>query len=206
MAVLCSHRRVSRDHSCRYMCRGVENLPITMAGLTLPTTTRLELVHTRQTVTAGSLVNWANISGKSGLLRQLNLVINSTDYAYQEGCVSAKIDGSTDLWLSSGLEDYFLGACRHSLRSGNAVSLTADLMLPPAQTSTQCPPNIYRSPGSKSSSPPRLSLRRSTSTRWRPTEFTSQTLCFSQTPSSSSGLPPPTTRTRTRVIATMTIL
>jgi hypothetical protein len=93
------------------MCRGVENLPITMAGLTLPTSTRLNLVHTQETIESGSLSTWVNVTGKSGLLRQLNLVVNSTDYGYQEGCVSAKIDGTNDLWLSSGLEDYFLGAC-----------------------------------------------------------------------------------------------
>mmetsp|Transcript_4922 Transcript_4922/g.12749 ORF Transcript_4922/g.12749 Transcript_4922/m.12749 type:complete len:212 (+) Transcript_4922:585-1220(+) len=98
-----------------YMCRGVENMPITMAGLTLPNTARLQLVHTRETVQAGSLVTFANIGGKAGLLRQTNLVINSTNYAYQEGCVSAIIDGTQDLWMSSGLEDYFLGAYFHSM-------------------------------------------------------------------------------------------
>ena len=86
-------------------------MPIVVSGLELPTTSRLQLVRTTDTITAGDLVTFANISGTNGLMRQLNLVINSTDYGYQEGCVSAVIDGANDLWLSSGLEDYFLGAC-----------------------------------------------------------------------------------------------
>ena len=98
-----------------YMCRGVENLPIVMAGLTLPPSTRLQLVHTQTTVAPGSLVIFTNTSGKAGLMRQFNLVINSPDYSYQEGCVSARIDGDNALWMSSGLEDYFLGAYFHSM-------------------------------------------------------------------------------------------
>ena len=86
------------------MCRGVENLPIVVAGLTLPPSTRLQLQRTTQTVRAGTLVKWGQVEGKAGLLRQLNLVVNSTNYRYQEGCVSAVIDGSNTVWLSSGLE------------------------------------------------------------------------------------------------------
>lgn len=97
------------------MCRGVENLPIVVAGLTLPPSTRLQLQHTTETVRAGSLVKWGHVEGKAGLMRQLNLVVNSTNYHYQEGCVSAIIDSSNPVWLSSGLEDYFLGAYFHSM-------------------------------------------------------------------------------------------
>ena len=41
-------------------------------------------------------------------MRQFNLVVNSSNYRYQEGCMSAMID-QAPLFLSSGLEDYFLG-------------------------------------------------------------------------------------------------
>lgn len=92
------------DSKFFYMCRGVENLPIVVAGLTLPPSTRLQLQRTTETVRAGSLVKWGQVEGKAGLLRQLNLVVNSTNYRYQEGCVSAVIDGSNTVWLSSGLE------------------------------------------------------------------------------------------------------
>jgi hypothetical protein len=103
------------DSTFWYMCRGVENLPIVVAGLTLPASTRLQLQRTTETVRAGSLVKWGTVESKAGLLRQLNLVVNSTNYHYQEGCVSAVIDGSDAIWLSSGLEDYFLAAYFHSM-------------------------------------------------------------------------------------------
>ena len=90
------------------MCRGVENLPIVAAGLTLPPSTRLHLQHTKKTVQAGTLIKFASVAGKAGLMRQFNLVVNSSNYRYQEGCMSAMID-QAPLFLSSGLEDYFLG-------------------------------------------------------------------------------------------------
>ena len=105
-----------------YMVRGVENAPLVVSGLELPSeTARLRVIRTTTTVAANSLVTWAFVSGTAGLFRQLNLVVNSSAYTYQEGCVSARIDGGgsqpggTDLWLSSGLEDYFLGAYFHSM-------------------------------------------------------------------------------------------
>ena len=60
-------------------------------------------------------ITFANATGSAGLLRQFNLVIDSSNYGYQEGCVSALIDNDEPLWLSSGLEDYFLGAYFHSM-------------------------------------------------------------------------------------------
>jgi hypothetical protein len=72
------------------------------------------------------------VDGRAGLLRQVNLVVNSSDYKYQEGCVSAAIDGGGGLWLSSGLEDYFLGAFFHGMPvlhqaySGFALNATSE--------------------------------------------------------------------------------
>ena len=102
------------------MVRGMENGPLTVSGMALPSTARLNLQHTELPDTkVGTLVTWANISGSAGLLHQLNLVVNSSSYEYQEGCVSALVDGGTahpnPIWLSSGLEDYFLGAYFHSM-------------------------------------------------------------------------------------------
>lgn len=97
-----------------YMVRGMENAPLVAAGLDLPTSTRLRLLHVHETVPANGVVTLANVSGTRGLLRQVNFVSNSSTYAYQEGCVSALLDGEP-LWVSSGLEDYFLGAYFHSM-------------------------------------------------------------------------------------------
>jgi hypothetical protein len=97
------------------MCRGVENMPLVVSGLMLPPSTRLRLFRTQRTIAAGALVSFARVAGMSVLMRQFNLVVNSSDYSYQEGCMSARIDGDTELWLSSGLEEYFLGASFHSM-------------------------------------------------------------------------------------------
>jgi len=98
-----------------YMVRGMENAPLVVSGMQLPSSARLQLVHTEETVKAGTLVTFAEATKTAGLLSSFNLVINSSSYAYQEGCVSALIDGARPLWLSSGLEDYFLGAYFHSM-------------------------------------------------------------------------------------------
>ena len=63
---------------------------------------------TRRCWQAGTLIKFASVVGKAGLMRQFNLVVNSSNYRYQEGCMSAMID-QAPLFLSSGLEDYFLG-------------------------------------------------------------------------------------------------
>lgn len=91
------------------MVRGVEQAPLVLSGLELPPSARLRLQRTTATVRANSVVALANVSGTGGLLRQLTLVANSSDYLFQEGCMSARVDGA-GLWLSSGLEDYFLAA------------------------------------------------------------------------------------------------
>ena len=119
-----------------WMVRGVENAALLVAGVQLPPSARLQLQRTQATVAAGTLVTWASVEGRAGLLRQVSLVANSSDYRYQEGCVSALIDGGGDggseLWLSSGLEDYFLGAyfhtmpLMHSAYGGFALNATSE--------------------------------------------------------------------------------
>lgn len=114
-----------------FMVRGVENGPLVVAGVPLPLTARLVTTRTQATVAEGTLVTWASVTGRAGMLRQLHLLANSSDYEYQEGCVSAVIDGN-GLWLSSGLEDVFLGAYFHSMPalhsrfSGFARNATAE--------------------------------------------------------------------------------
>ena len=75
---------------------------------------------------------------------------------YQEGCMSALIDGDTPLWLSSGLEDYFLGVVQDShlgtpcgcpVRCSLIVSCAAQV-----PTSTRCRPSICPTLGLKISS------------------------------------------------------
>eukprot|EP00040_Diaphanoeca_grandis_P012242 m.62236 g.62236 ORF g.62236 m.62236 type:complete len:371 (-) comp23117_c0_seq1:77-1189(-) len=124
-----------------YMCRGVENLPMVAAGISMPPSTRLKLTRTTKTVMVGEVINFANVSNKSGLMRQFNLVINSSNYGYQEGCMSARIDGDTDLWLSSGLEDYFLGAYFHSMPTQH-LPLSGFQNVQPAVQQPPAPPGM----------------------------------------------------------------
>ena len=201
------------------MCRGVENLPIVAAGLTLPPSTRLHLQHTKKTVQAGTLIKFASVAGKAGLMRQFNLVVNSSNYRYQEGCMSAMID-QTPLFLSSGLEDYFLGASStHRWMAHTdvvpAVSGAYFHSMPTEhlpysgfeniQPATSEPEAIATN--SLAACAPKPVLRFLQVSNFRAvrcqTASTSRTRCCSRAPSSSSGSPPPTTATRTRASATV---
>eukprot|EP00658_Telonema_sp_P-2_P038386 TRINITY_DN27557_c0_g1_i3.p1 TRINITY_DN27557_c0_g1~~TRINITY_DN27557_c0_g1_i3.p1 ORF type:complete len:387 (+),score=66.17 TRINITY_DN27557_c0_g1_i3:135-1295(+) len=91
---------------------GAENLPMVIGRLDLPPTSKLHVKTFDQTVGMGGLVTLASIKG-AGLVTQLNMFVRSSA-AYQEGCAQATVDG-TKLWLSSGLEDFFLGAYFHSM-------------------------------------------------------------------------------------------
>ena len=92
-----------------YMCRGLENAPLVFSGLTFPPNTRLATQRTTNaSVTPGTLVSFADVSGTHGIVRQINLVVNSSNYGYQEGCVSALIDGENAIWISSGLEGWWI--------------------------------------------------------------------------------------------------
>jgi hypothetical protein len=92
---------------------GVENYPIAVGHLQLPPHAKLQIRKYDEVVPIQTLVTLANVTGTSGLLTQLNMWVRSTE-PYQEGCVQATVDGRK-LWLSSGLEDYFLGSYFHSM-------------------------------------------------------------------------------------------
>ena len=47
------------------------------------------------------------------MLTSVNMLVSSS-CAYQEGCVQATVDGRK-LWVSSGLEDFFLGSNFHTM-------------------------------------------------------------------------------------------
>lgn len=85
-----------------------------VSGMQLPSNARLQLQSVNTVVPANGVVTLANFTGSAGLLRQVNMVANSSTYMYQEGCVSAWLDDQP-LWLSSGLEDYFLAAYFHTM-------------------------------------------------------------------------------------------
>jgi len=92
---------------------GVENYPIIVGDLQLPSHAKLEIQSFNATVNINDLVTLAALNGTAGLLTQLNVYVQSSS-AYQEGCVQATLDGSHQ-WISSGFEDYFLGSYFHTM-------------------------------------------------------------------------------------------
>ena len=93
-----------------YIVRGVENLPVEFSGVRLPDEARLRL-HRLQDYHAKSLEEFALCdTSAAGVLYQVTIAAKSTKLQFLESCVRAYVDGSDEvLWLSSGLEDYFLG-------------------------------------------------------------------------------------------------
>ncbi|HPO13254.1 MAG TPA: DUF2961 domain-containing protein [Candidatus Hydrogenedentes bacterium] len=93
-----------------WIIRGVDNLPIEIGGIRLPENARLKL-YTREEFTVKPLEEFELCTpAKSGLLYQVTLAAKSKNFNYLEACMRAYINGAAEpLWLSSGLEDYFLG-------------------------------------------------------------------------------------------------
>lgn len=93
-----------------WITRGVENLPVRMAGLTLPKAARLRL-YRREEVKLHPLetLELCDVSG-AGLIYNVTLSVASGNYNYLEACLRAYADMRDEpIWLSSGTEDYFLG-------------------------------------------------------------------------------------------------
>lgn len=103
----------SQSSAFWYRVAGAENYPIAVGALSLPPHAKLNIEKLNVTVGIGALVTLANMTGTGGLLSQVAMYVSST-HAYQEGCVRARVDGRT-MWLSSGLEDYYLGSYFHTM-------------------------------------------------------------------------------------------
>jgi hypothetical protein len=104
-----------------WIIRGTENLPVQIGGVRLPDGARLHLYelesHTAQPLEE---FNLCNVSG-SGALYEVTMAAKGLrtlpdekdrwqDLSFMESCMRAYIGGAgTPLFLSSGLEDYFLG-------------------------------------------------------------------------------------------------
>jgi hypothetical protein len=93
-----------------WIIRGTENLTVEIAGVRLPDNARLKL-HTREAYTGQPLEEFDLINTPNrGVLYLVTMAATSTNLSYMEAVVRAYIDGAAEpLWVSSGLEDYFLG-------------------------------------------------------------------------------------------------
>ncbi len=100
-----------------WIIRGTENLPVELAGVRLPDSARLKLYKLEDHI-AEPLDEFAmcNVQG-AGALYQVTMEAKGLrksnhwkDLSYMESCVRAYVnDGKDMMYLSSGLEDYFLG-------------------------------------------------------------------------------------------------
>lgn len=110
-----------------FTIRGTENMPVAFSGVRLPEGARLKL-YTREAYNAQSMeeFNLCDILGKSGMLYKVAMAGRSTSFGYLESTVRAFVDGAKEpLFLSSGLEDYFLGT--YYFNRGRYVTETAGL-------------------------------------------------------------------------------
>lgn len=95
-----------------YIIRGVENMPVIVGDLTLPSNTRLRLYKNVDVkLSPLQFITLVETKNTAGMLFQVTLAANSTDFNYLEACFRAVIDGEANTtWLSSGTEDFFLSA------------------------------------------------------------------------------------------------
>ena len=93
-----------------YIIRGMESVSVIVGNLELPiSSTRLKLYKNVDIDMAPlQFLTLANVTNTPGLLYQVTIFAQSSDYNYLEACMRAKIDGSDISWLSSGTEDFFL--------------------------------------------------------------------------------------------------
>lgn len=100
-----------------WIIRGSENFPVVFDGVKLPEKARIKL-YKLENYTAQPLEEFSmcDVSG-SGMLYQVTMQAKGlrntnhwSDISYMESCIRAYIDkNEKPLFLSSGLEDYFLG-------------------------------------------------------------------------------------------------
>jgi hypothetical protein len=101
---------VEKPQTFWWILRGVENLPVYLGNIQLPTNARLRLqVHSNVTLSPLQMVDLAQSPG-AGAVYQVTLVVSSKNWVFLEAMLRAYLNGATDpLFLSSGTEDYFLG-------------------------------------------------------------------------------------------------
>jgi len=101
---------VPRDTVFWWIVRGLQNNPLEVCGFPLPVEARLRL-HKLENFQAKPLQEFdlARIPGR-GLVFQVTMAAKSGSFEFMEGQMRAYFGGASDpQYLSSGLEDYFLG-------------------------------------------------------------------------------------------------
>jgi len=101
------------DNVFWFIVRGMDNMPIVMGDLILPSNTRLRL-YKNENVTLQPY-DYTNLSISAptvgGALFMVTIAAESSDLNYLEACFRAYLDGNSEpQFLSSGTEDFFLSA------------------------------------------------------------------------------------------------
>lgn len=101
---------VPQDTVFWWIVRGVEGLPLNLSGMTLPACTRLKLYkNVARTVQPLEEFDLCKVSG-AGMIFQVAIAAKSANFEYLEGQMRAYLGKNPKpQFLSSGLEDYFLG-------------------------------------------------------------------------------------------------
>lgn len=116
-----------------WIIRGTENLPVSLGGVELPENARLKL-HRLENHVAEPLEEFTMCDVKgAGALYQVTMEAKGLrktnhwkDLSYMESCIRAYVNHGNDMvYLSSGLEDYFLGT--YYFKKGTYANLLAGL-------------------------------------------------------------------------------
>lgn len=101
---------VARDTVFWWIVRGIKGLPLQISGLQIPSSARLRLHRVdNQQVAPLEEFELCRVAG-DGMLFQVTMAAKSTNLEFMEGQMRAYIGLSKEpQFLSSGLEDYFLG-------------------------------------------------------------------------------------------------
>jgi len=94
-----------------FIIRGLENMPVFLGDLQLPSSARLKLYKNENVTLQPQELTTLSTSASGGALLMVTIQAQSVDLNYLEACFRAYIDGSsTPQFLSSGTEDFFLSA------------------------------------------------------------------------------------------------
>jgi hypothetical protein len=101
---------VPRDTVFWWIVRGIKNFPLEISGIRLPQNARLKLTAKRDVrVEPLEEFDLCKVAG-SGMIFLVTMAAQSTRFDFMEAQMRAYIGASSELqYLSSGLEDYFLG-------------------------------------------------------------------------------------------------
>eukprot|EP01102_Stenamoeba_stenopodia_P004782 TRINITY_DN15143_c0_g1_i1.p1 TRINITY_DN15143_c0_g1~~TRINITY_DN15143_c0_g1_i1.p1 ORF type:complete len:367 (-),score=99.63 TRINITY_DN15143_c0_g1_i1:74-1096(-) len=100
------------DNTFWFIVRGLENMPVIIGDLVLPSDARLKL-YKNEAVTLQPLeyTTLASVNSSAGALFMVTIEAESLDLNFLEACFRAYIDGASQpQFLSSGTEDFFLSA------------------------------------------------------------------------------------------------